>query len=371
MRINHISVSTLPVLYRYGGAIQRRIVELANEQALQGHSVRVYSVGDRDENRRVAGVDYHFLRCRTALPWRHFEFQGRAVRAMGRGPRADVLHFHSQPEGAVFSKCLPGKKVLSYDYFAFRGGRKTPLHHLYKRMLKCFDLLLPCSDYCLKESRSFWQLPPARLRVLYNGVNTQQFRPEPDLRTLERQALGIHGRVVLYVGRVCQQKGTDLLLDAFRLLNRKRTDLQLVVAGPVAQFGHGGGPGGWPDQIAEVGGLYLGAVEEERLAAIYNLADVFVMPTRELEMFGMAAAEAQACGKPVIASDCGGLPEVVPESCGARFPAGDAPALARQIERVVDDPAWSAACAANAVQNAARFRWREIAHVLDQYYQAV
>ena len=46
-------------------------------------------------------------------------------------------------------------------------------------------------------------------------------------------------------------------------------------------------------ELDEVGGLYLGAVEEGRLAAVYNLADVFVMPTRVLEMFGMAAVEGQ------------------------------------------------------------------------------
>ena len=46
MIINHISVSTLPVLYRFGGAIERRIMETANEQARRGHEVHVYSVGD-------------------------------------------------------------------------------------------------------------------------------------------------------------------------------------------------------------------------------------------------------------------------------------------------------------------------------------
>ena len=58
------------------------------------------------------------------------------------------------------------------------------------------------------------------------------------------------------------------------------------------------------------------------------MADVFVMPTRALEMFGMAAVEAQACGIPVVASDLGGLRETVPAACGARFPVGNADALA-------------------------------------------
>ena len=51
MNISHISVSNLPVWHRFGGAIERRIVEIAREQARRGHRVRVYSVGDRTMTR--------------------------------------------------------------------------------------------------------------------------------------------------------------------------------------------------------------------------------------------------------------------------------------------------------------------------------
>ena len=116
MKISHISVSTLPVLHRFGGAIERRIVEIAQEQARRGHRVSVYSVGDTAETREVNGVTYHFLRCRTRLPFRHLEFQYQVVRALQRRSE-DVLHFHSQPEGAWMSRAVPARKVLSYDFF--------------------------------------------------------------------------------------------------------------------------------------------------------------------------------------------------------------------------------------------------------------
>jgi glycosyltransferase involved in cell wall biosynthesis len=367
MRINHVSVSTLPVLHRYGGAIERRIIEIAREQARRGHQVRVYSVGDGEETRALDGVIYRFVRCRTPLPWKHYEFQYRAVRELRR-ERADVVHFHSQPEGALLSTAMRARKVLSYDYYAFRGGRRTPLYHLYKYVLRRFDLLLPCSEYCLQESRNFWHLPASKLRVLYNGVNTEQFRPDPAASAVERERLGLDRRVILYVGRVCEQKGSDVLLQATALLNSRRNDLQLVIAGPIGQFGMSDDPERWGERIAAVGGLYLGAVEESRLAAIYNLADVFVMPTRLLEMFGMAAVEAQACGKPVIASDHGGLREVVPDDCGARFPVGQPARLAEEIEKLLDQPGRYASCSANALRNAARYRWGAICDTLEGLY---
>ena len=112
------------------------------------------------------------------------------------------------------SNAVAARKVLSYDFFHFRGGRETPLYHLYKRVLRRFDLLLPCSQYCLEESQSFWSFPASKLRILYNGVNTRQFRPDPEAAERERRQLGIDGKVMLYVGRVCEQKGSDVLLQS-------------------------------------------------------------------------------------------------------------------------------------------------------------
>jgi len=368
MNISHISVSTLPVLHRFGGAIERRIVEIAREQARRGHRVRVYSVGDSTDTREVDGVTYHFLKCRTRLPFRHLEFQYQVGRELRRRSD-DVLHFHSQPEGAWMSQTVGARKVLSYDFFQFRGGRQTPLYHLYKRVLRSFDLLLPCSRYCLEESQSFWSFPASKLRILYNGVNTQQFRPDPEAAARERGQLGIDGKVMLYVGRVCEQKGSDVLLRAARTLRERRRDVRLVIAGPVGQFGRNDDPHGWVARIEEVGGLYLGPVEERRLNAIYNLADVFVMPTRVNEMFGMAAVEAQACGKPVVASDSGGLKEVVPSSCGARVPVGDSPRMADEVEKLMDDAELYAACSSNALVNAATYDWARICDTCDDLYR--
>jgi len=369
MNISHISVSTLPVLHRFGGAIERRIVEIAREQARRGHRVSVYSVGDTADTREVNGVTYHFLKCRTRLPYRHLEFQYQVVRAL-RKRSDDVLHFHSQPEGAWMSKAVKARKVLSYDFFQFRGGRETPLYQVYKRVLRCFDLLLPCSQYCLDESQSFWSFPASKLRILYNGVNTQQLRPDPEAAARERRELGIDKKVMLYVGRVCEQKGSDVLLDTAKALRTRRGDVQLVIAGPIGQFGLKDDPDRWIERIEEAGGRYLGAVDESRLNAIYNLADVFVMPTRANEMFGMAAVEAQACGKPVVSSDSGGLKEVVPSNCGARVPVGDSVRMADEIEKLVSDADVYAACAANARLNAATYDWARICDTCDELYGA-
>jgi glycosyltransferase involved in cell wall biosynthesis len=370
MKIVHIGPACEgTVLYRFGGAIERRIMELARCQTARGRSVLVYSTGSAVATRVVDGVEVRFLRCAAPYPIRHIEFLFRALQDLRtRKEKPDALHFHGQPEGAVLSRGLRGVKVLSYDSFYFRRGRETPLEALYRRWLRRFDWLLPCSQYCLDESAAYWDLPLDRIRLVHNGVNLEQFRPDPAGGALEREARGIRLPVVLYVGRVCAQKGTQVLLDAFRRISRRRSDVQLVVAGPIEQFASRASPAAWQARIADVGGRYLGAVAEDRLARVYNMADLYVLPTVRFEMFGMAAVEAQACGVPVIASDHGGLRETVPSSSGGRFPVGDDAALAERIVQLIDDQALRRSCAANAALHARRYAWPVICDTLDPIY---
>jgi glycosyltransferase involved in cell wall biosynthesis len=355
-----------PVLSTLGGAIQRRIIELARVQAAAGHRVAVYSIGPRTEVREVDGVTVQFIRCRTPLPLRHVEFQHRALRRL-RGT-TDVVHFHSQPEGGVLTGRRPAS-LLSYDHYYFRGGRGTPLYAPYRRFLRRFDVLLPCSEYCRDMSADYWGLGADELEVLYNGVNTTQFRPDPEAAAAERALLGVSGPVFMYLGRLTEQKGTDVLLEAALQLRATHPAARLVVAGPIGQFGGEADPQDWRGRIAAVNGVYLGAVEDARLRGLLSMADVFVMPTRDLEMFGMAVVEAQACGAAVVASDHGGLRETVPLDVGARVAVGDADGFAREIGALLDDPQRRAACSRAALRSAARYEWSLIAERTEQLYE--
>ena len=95
----------------------------------------------------------------------------------------------------------------------------------------------------------------------------------------------------------------------------------------------------------------LGAVSPERLAALYNDADLFVLASR-FEGYGMAYAEALSHGLPVIGTTAGAIPDTVPQGAGLLVTAGDVDALARALRDVIadtdlrrrlSDAAWAAA----------------------------
>jgi glycosyltransferase involved in cell wall biosynthesis len=376
--IVHIGPATLPVTHSRGGAIERRMLELARAQVRRGHRVVVYSADPAGGQATIDGVELRQIPLRYPAALRSVELTRAALRELSN-PRlapnttartwgTNVLHFHSVPEGAFLARRIPAVKFLSYDDFRFRRGRATPLFWPYRRMLRQFDGLLPVSEHCRRESHAYWKLDAASAQVVPNGVNLNQFAPDPASVATMRHSLGLGGApVILYVGRVCHQKGTDVLLDAYSVLQSRIPAVRLVVAGPALRFGN-------PErsdltsQLESRGGIYMGAVEEAALSSIYNLCDVFVMPTRRDEMFGMAALEAQACGKPVVCSRLGGLPETISESSGMFFPAGDPGALAQCLHTLIEDRLLYCRLSAAARTNAAMFAWDAIAAECDRVY---
>jgi glycosyltransferase involved in cell wall biosynthesis len=367
--IVHLGPSVLPISYSLGGAVQRRMLEIAKAQSARGERVIVYS-SDRESSRaNFHGVEIRSIACRLRIPFRDLEYMKKALQELRREP-VDVLHFHGLPEGGAYSKSIRAKKFLSFDYFVFRGGKKTPLYWWYRNALRQFSLLLPVSDYCLQECKSYWGWNGVPMRVIHNGVNLEQFSLDPASGLARRRSLGIEKeRVILYVGRVCQQKGTDILIDAFQRLKQKLRNVSLVVAGPAEQFGNDSHTA-LTRRISEVGGVYLGPVQEKELAATYNLCDVFVMPTRSIEMFGMAALEAQACGKPVVCSNHGGLPEVISQRSGLFFPVANAEALADSLSQLLQNADLYRSQAEAARPNALRFAWPRIVDDLEATYRS-
>ena len=191
--------------------------------------------------------------------------------------------------------------------------------------------------------------PDVPIDLVYAGVPDELFtlprNPEPYL---------------LYFGRLdIIQKGLDTLLDAVAILARKRPELEMRIAGRGKDLER---VRSMSRELGIEGNLrFLGAVDEAERQRLFAGAAVELMPSR-FEGFGMVAAEAMAAGVPLVAAASGSLPEVVDApNGGVLVPAGDAPALAAAVERLLDDPAARERLSATARVSAERFRWETVA----------
>ncbi len=167
----------------------------------------------------------------------------------------------------------------------------------------------------------------------------EQVRPQA--RVNVRQSLGLPpaAAIVLYVGRVVPEKGVHVLTKAISLM--QEASVAALIVGP---------PGSrqedrayWTDistsQPLHTGSLHLlGAVPEALLDELYMAADVVVIPSLWPEPAPMVALEALAHSCPVVASETGGIPYLVPDDAGILVPPGDPESLSRALLRILGEP---------------------------------
>jgi glycosyltransferase involved in cell wall biosynthesis len=162
---------------------------------------------------------------------------------------------------------------------------------------------------------------PDRLRVLSNFVAARTVAPKAR-----------PGGGAVYVGRLSHEKGVDVLIEAMGRLGGHRLDV--VGSGPERGRLEALAAASAPGRVH-----FHGAVPKARVLELVRSAAVAVMPSRCHENQPMAVLEAFACAVPVVASQLGGLPELVQQDrYGQTVPADDPAALADALDRLLSDP---------------------------------
>jgi glycosyltransferase involved in cell wall biosynthesis len=174
------------------------------------------------------------------------------------------------------------------------------------------------------------------------------------------------GQDVLFLAGLEVRKGIHVLLDAFAQLVTHLPDARLLVAGLGAEL----------DQVRRrVRGSssldrveLLGHVERDRAMATMQNCDVYCLPSYG-DPCPLAAVEAMACARPVVATDAGGLRYLVPDEGGFKVPPGDASALADALRQVLTDPGLARAMGAhNRRVVEERYAWSRVVDGLEDLY---
>jgi glycosyltransferase involved in cell wall biosynthesis len=295
-----------------------------------------------------------------------FLFDPRPLwRLLGDG-RWDLIDLHEEPFGLAVAEILV-LRALRARRTPFLVSSAQNLDKRYPPPFRWFErwsLRTAAGAYtCNVEAGQILRRKglAGELELLPLGVDTERFRPA------DRPPPGARLRVG-FVGRLLPVKGVDVLLRA--VAHDDRIDLDV----------YGGGPDDTALQslATELGVAsrvaFHGHIDEAALVEVFPTFDVLAVPSvlvpNVLEQFGRVVVEGQASGVPVVASDCGALPDVVGGS-GLLVPPGDAAALSAALGRFLDEPGLWARLREAGLANVVRYSWASVADQQRALYERV
>ncbi len=397
-RVAYLSMHTSPLLQPGqgdAGGMNVYIDELARTMSDRGVIVDVFTRRDAEHQADIVVVGDGAYRVHhvEAGPVRPMEIgrMARFVREFAEGVLArigdtppDIVHSHYWLSGWAGLDIKRRTGIPLANSFHTLGRVKDlskrkdePPESLLRiaaeyEVIEAADCVVAATPLEAEDLMAHYGADPARLCTSPPGVDHRVFAPGD--RDGARRALGLgESPIVLFVGRIQPLKGVDVAVEAFsRVVRRVPRARMLIVGGP-------SGPSGRDELeglrafVAEHG---LGASVEFRdpvphtdLADLYRAADLLTLPSRS-ESFGLVAAEAQACGLPVVAADAGGLAHVVSHDESGLLVKGWEPGdHAEAMLSILEDPERARRLSQGAVVWSERFSWDATANRYLELYE--
>ncbi|WP_190186459.1 glycosyltransferase [Streptomyces cirratus] len=326
------------------GGVARVVTDLVRAQSAAGLRVVVGCPdgGQLGEAAGEAGADVHSWHAgRSPGPALPAEVLG-ALRLVRR-VRPDLLHAHSAKAGLAGRLAVRGSVPTVFQPHAWSfdavGGATAALALRWERFgARWADRVLCVSESERRAGEA--EGVTARWSVIRNGVDLSHFRPGRDDRGEDRagaraalplpDAFRDGGPLAVCVGRLCTQKGQDILLRAWPEVLGTVPDARLALVGD--------GPDGEALRHSAPPGVHFAGAAAD-IRPWLRAADIVVLPSR-WEGMALAPLEAMACGRPVLVSDVSGARESLPPGQGrlCLVPPEDPTALAKALGRLLAEP---------------------------------
>jgi glycosyltransferase involved in cell wall biosynthesis len=322
-----------------GGGVERGTVEIAEAIADAGGRALVVSVGGSQvhEITRVGG-EHIELPLHSKNPVVIYKNILRLAALIER-ENVDLIHVRSR--APAWSALYAAKRTKRPLVTTFHGtyNARSFIKRAYNSVMTKGERVIAISDFIAEHVHRLYGVPASRLRIIHRGVDLFRFNPanvsaERVVQLANEWRLTEGYPVIMLPGRLTRWKGQAIFIEAVAKLERR--DIRCLIVG---------GDQGRQDYRRELEAM----VEKQNLGEIvrivdhctdmpaaYMLTDAVVSASTEPEAFGRVMIEAQALGRPVIASDHGGACEtVLPGNTGWLVPPGDVDALSAALAKVL------------------------------------
>jgi len=372
---------------RIVGGIARHCYGLAKALARNGHEVYVITLDfpGAPSYEEVNGVKVY--RTATELGHPNFitwallfnHFMEKRVADISQNVEFDLVHVHdwlTAPAGISFKHSMKKPMVLTVHSTEF--GRST-LHTPDSYTIDGIEWwatyeankVIVTSNFMRRELCDHFRLPWEKVEIIPNAIDLTKYDVSVERWSVrERYGVHSHEKLVLCVGRLVPQKGVEYLIQAIPAIIRRHPEVRFVIVGEGWQRDH-------LENLAQSTGyrwkvLFTGFLPDTDLTALTMSADILVIPS-VYEPFGIVALEGMAAGVPVVASQVGGLAEVIEhDRTGVLVYSRNPESIAWGVDRVLSDPSYSRWLTQNAREMLQKtYSWEAIAIKTIKVYEEV
>ncbi len=323
MKITLVGSGVVSIPPKRGGATELIIYELSKFLSKQGHDVTVFDLKEKNNKNAEIIEGAHYKRFWIPkfnnvflLRFSELLFGVEAfIKARKNG--SDIVHcqtvFSALPF-AIFRLFGPKKIVYTSHNPAWTVDKNDMFNNIILKIeefvVKRFNCVITVSGTMKKKMIT--RAKTKNIHTIYNFVDVKRFSPHGKGW---KTRMKIKGPIVLFVGKLSENKGVEYFLRAAKIIIQKSPDVMFVLVGPM-NFEYDG-KNKWIDIAKKLGirnnVIFTGAISDKDLPSVYSSADVFCFPTLK-EAFGIVVIEAMASGLPVITTDLPVLREITNNS---------------------------------------------------------
>jgi len=374
---------------RIVGGISRVVYDLAQNLVNKGNEIHVVTCWEpgtrdfeKDVNVLVHRVHTYSINTNNFIDWvlhLNFALLECAIKIFNKYGVIDIIHAHDWI--VAFTA-----RVLKHSYsvplvstiHATEYGRNQGIHNNVQEYISGIEWWLTYeswkvivnSRYMRDEVVKIFQLPPDKIRVIPNGVNLEKFKGYEKDYIFRRKFAADTEKIVFFVGRLVNEKGAHILLDAIPKVLYYYNDVKFVITGKGPQLD-------FLSHKAESMGIsskvyFTGYLDDEKLYRLFKCVDIAVFPSL-YEPFGIVALEGMIANVPVVVSDTGGLDEIVNHGeDGMKSYAGNANSLADCILELLFNPQKAEEIKAKAMEKVSSiYNWDIISRQTMDVYREI
>ncbi|MBN4049092.1 glycosyltransferase family 4 protein [archaeon AH-315-M20] len=333
-----MKIAILTPTFNYHSGMDRVAQQQAEDYAKKGNKVTIIALEAKIKSNKYKVIELgmpknHFFQIIYRL---FFFLDSKKLNYYKKLKGTDIVISHLYPMTWLAYKA---KKEFKLKYIYFDHGINTTgllnnsVHEVYMKLflffnnitLKNIDEAFSVSKYL---SNQLWKESGIKSKVVYNKIDKKRFNRKVKRNKVRKKYNLKNNKILLYVGRIAPHKGIHLLLKSFNIIKKQIPNAKLIIVGKPTFNNYFRKL----KKIANKDVIFTGFVADEKLPDYYADCNIYV--TSSLwEGFNLPAAEAQACGKKVVAFNIGSHSEIIKN--GKLVQKGDTSKFAQEIIKIL------------------------------------